>query len=57
MFVKPKGKVEVSFPVSLKQYDSETKETTHERDKNLLLFIFFVYLLGIFSNFFVKGVS
>lgn len=34
-----------SFPVSLKQSVSETKETTHEIDKNLFLFTFFIYLL------------
>lgn len=37
--------MEASFPGSLKQSVSETKETSHKRDKNLFLFTFFIYLL------------
>lgn len=40
ILLNPQVKVAASFPVSLKQYDSEAKETTHKRDKNLFQFIF-----------------
>lgn len=43
--------MEATFPVFVKHYDSETKETTPKKDKNLFLFAFFFSFLSLLEYF------